>query len=226
MSQTPTPCGSLLASQPNGSGHTLKCVAWSAPASRSRSSKQRAYVFVGPATQRPEPPMPPGTRALGSLYIARHPHSWPPASLLTRLWRKMNRSFLQFHQRLPKHHHHQPAPPPVTLETEEGADLQGFLPTPADLLLDSIYGDHVHSNDGTHLNGDILDDRLWQSRWKRMVQILPTRYSVPRGAVRKRLLTILTHEWHQVRDRMDNGWMDGCSYVFFAVVVCLLLPSR
>ena len=119
-----------------------------------------------------------------------------------------------------------PAPPPVTLETEEGADLQGFFPTPADLLLDSVYGDHVHSNDGTHLNGDILDDRLWQSLWKRMVQISPTRYSVPKGAVRKRFLTILRHEWHQVRDRMDNGWMDGCSYVFFAVVVCLLPPSR
>ena len=32
---------------------------------------------------------------------------------------------------------------------EEGADLQGYTPTPADHKLSSVYGDHIHNNYGT-----------------------------------------------------------------------------
>jgi hypothetical protein len=74
-----------------------------------------------------------------------------------------------------------PELPPLT--TEEGADLDGYQLTPADKLLDSVLGDHVHANDGRHLTGGVTDDRRWQSRWMRMVQISPTRYSVPKGTV-------------------------------------------
>ena len=49
-------------------------------------------------------------------------------------------------------------PPQIT--TEAGADLKGHRLTPCDLKLRSVYGDHVHRNDGTHLAGGISDDAL------------------------------------------------------------------
>lgn len=78
---------------------------------------------------------------------------------------------------------------------EEGADLPDYKSTPADLLLDSVYGDHVHPNDGRHLDGGYSDDLKWQSRWLRIVQLAPTRYAVPKGAAGKRFLVILTQEF-------------------------------
>jgi hypothetical protein len=83
--------------------------------------------------------------------------------------------------------------PPLFVVTDVEADLPGYQPTPADLLLDTVYGDHVHDNDGTHLNGGIANDAFWQCRWKRMAQLATTRYQVPKGKVGRRFLTILTH---------------------------------
>ena len=54
---------------------------------------------------------------------------------------------------------------------EAAADLPGYAPTEADKLLDLVYGDHAHNNDRTHLSGGIAGDRMWQERWRRMVQI-------------------------------------------------------
>ena len=39
------------------------------------------------------------------------------------------------------------------LPPDEGADRDDYTVTAADRLLDSGYGDHAHTNDGTHLNG-------------------------------------------------------------------------
>ena len=52
---------------------------------------------------------------------------------------------------------------PPQISTEAGADLQGHRLTPCDHKLRSVYGDHVHRNDGTHLTGGISDDALWQT---------------------------------------------------------------
>ena len=51
--------------------------------------------------------------------------------------------------------------PTGTLAPDEGADLPGYELTAADRRLDSVYGDHIHSNDGTHLNDGIADDKKW-----------------------------------------------------------------
>jgi hypothetical protein len=110
-------------------------------------------------------------------------------------------------------------PPPVApdpINTEPGADHPAYQLTPADELLDSVLGDHVHSNDGRHLTGGVTDDCRWQTRWQRMVQISPTRYSVPKGTVGRRFLTILTNEFRQVRERK---WNSERPLVFVAVVL-------
>jgi hypothetical protein len=62
-----------------------------------------------------------------------------------------------------------------------------------------------------------MDDRLWQSRWLRMVQISPTHYAVPKGKVGRRYyLTRLIDEFHQVRERK---WNSERPLVFAAVVL-------
>ena len=40
--------------------------------------------------------------------------------------------------------------------TWQGADLSDYPLTEADRRLDSVYGDHCHLNDGTHLDGGIV----------------------------------------------------------------------
>ena len=39
--------------------------------------------------------------------------------------------------------------------------------------LTRVYGDCVHQNDGTHLDGGIRDDMVWQERWKKIVGLPP-----------------------------------------------------
>ena len=68
-----------------------------------------------------------------------------------------------------------------------------------------MYGDHVHSNDGTHLDGGIAEDGAWQDRWLRLVQGTPALYEVPRGKVGRRFLTTLIFEFQGVRERRWNS---------------------
>ena len=56
-----------------------------------------------------------------------------------------------------------------------------------------------------HLDGGIRDDQKWQSRWLRLVQIAPTRYTVPKGKVGKRFLVQLTLEFQGARERKWNS---------------------
>ena len=40
-------------------------------------------------------------------------------------------------------------------------DKLGYNPTPEDLRLWEVYGEWVHDNPGTHLDGGIRDDSAW-----------------------------------------------------------------
>jgi len=42
-------------------------------------------------------------------------------------------------------------------------DLPSTPITDADQLLDTVYGDHIHANPGSHLSGDISNDPEWQT---------------------------------------------------------------
>ena len=79
-----------------------------------------------------------------------------------------------------------------------GADLGNFSILPADNLLNSVYGDHPHHNDGCHLDGSILRDTKWQHNWKRVMQLPLTQYTVPHGSVGKQFLAILAREFEGV----------------------------
>eukprot|EP00957_Ditylum_brightwellii_P196594 14978887-Ditylum_brightwellii.AAC.1 len=70
---------------------------------------------------------------------------------------------------------------------DDGADLPGFVPSEADRRLQEVYGDTIHLNDGTHLDGGIADDGKWQERWRRIASKPQQWYEAPAGAVGRRL---------------------------------------
>jgi len=112
----------------------------------------------------------------------------------------------------------QPAqePAPIPIVTEEGADLPGYTSTEADRLLDTVYGDHPHANDGRHMDGGISDDAAFQRRWKRVAQLPTSHYKVPKGPVGKRFVKILTQELRGVRTRQ---WNSEKPLLFAAVIL-------
>ena len=84
-------------------------------------------------------------------------------------------------------------------------DLPGYVPNEVDLKLKEVYGDYLHQNDGTHLDGGIQDDAVWQERWKKLVGLPAQRYQAPGGAVGRRFLRILTQELLGIRSRKWNS---------------------
>ena len=98
------------------------------------------------------------------------------------------------------------APPSLAeFAPEIGADFPDFIPTTADGLLKSVYGDYPHHNPGTHLHGDIDDDAKWQRYHQRLTAITPNQYDLPKGRVGKRFIILMTKEWDGVRDRSWNS---------------------
>ena len=63
-----------------------------------------------------------------------------------------------------------PPPPPIEIVTEDGADHPSYSLTETDKLLDSVYGDHPHENDGTQLDGGVASNRFWFNHWKTLIQ--------------------------------------------------------
>ena len=65
----------------------------------------------------------------------------------------------------------------ATEESAEGegarGDVLGYVPTPEDLRLREIYGDWVHGNPGTHLDGGVAEDGLWQGWWSDLAVMPP-----------------------------------------------------
>ena len=53
----------------------------------------------------------------------------------------------------------------------ESGDAPRFVPTPEDLHLREVYRDLVHRNPGTHLDGRITDDWVWQEWWRDLAVI-------------------------------------------------------
>ena len=114
-----------------------------------------------------------------------------------------------------------PQPPHITILTEDGADDAGYELSKADKLLNLVYGDHPHRNAGTHLNGDIAEDTLWQGRWKKLVQIHIPTYVVPSGKVGKRFVRTLAREFKGVRERQWNSERPLC----FANAILQRVPT-
>jgi hypothetical protein len=79
-----------------------------------------------------------------------------------------------------------------------------------------VYGDTIHQNDGTHLDGGVVDDGRWQARWRRVVSRHLSLWDAPSGKVGKRFITLLANEWAGVRERR---WNSELPIVFCAVIL-------
>jgi len=90
--------------------------------------------------------------------------------------------------------------PDASLSTEPVADLPGSKVNAADQLLDSVFGDYPHQNDGCHLDGGITNDALWQRQWKCIAQLNTSLYAAPKGKVGQRFVSTLAAEFRGVRD--------------------------
>jgi hypothetical protein len=88
---------------------------------------------------------------------------------------------------------------------DEGADLPTYVLTEADKLLDSVFVDHIHHNDGSQLDGNIDDDRIFQKYWPQVAGISPVLYSVPQCRIGKIFLSCVTALLRTARNRHCNS---------------------
>ena len=88
---------------------------------------------------------------------------------------------------------------------EEDPQLQVL--TAADRKLMSVYGDTIHQNDGTHLDGGIgaFEDRKWQRLYKRIIACNLPLYDLPSGKYANTFLELQTQLWRDVRARKCNS---------------------
>ena len=101
-------------------------------------------------------------------------------------------------------------------EERSVGDLPGASISAADQLLDAVYGDHVHQNPGTHLDGGIADDKTWQNYYRRLI-IFPSsnNYDAPTGAVRCCFIQKVASILAGIKDRK---WNSECLLVFTMVI--------
>jgi hypothetical protein len=86
---------------------------------------------------------------------------------------------------------------------DEDNDLPAYALTATDLKMDTVYGDHVHWKDDTHLTGGIVDGYALQDYWRRLTVFPETFYNIPKGPTGKRLLGMLTQELSGIIDRLS-----------------------
>ena len=99
---------------------------------------------------------------------------------------------------------------------EENADLPGFHPERAHLLLQGVYGDFLHHNNGSHLDRGIMDEDVWQRCWHQIAAQSASWYATPSGAVGRRFTAILAVEWRGV---LGKSWNYERPLVFVHVVI-------
>ncbi len=99
---------------------------------------------------------------------------------------------------------------------EEDPRLQ--LLTAADQRLLGIFGNTIHLNDGTHLDGGIgvTKDVKWQRLYNRVASCSLPLYDLPNGRWAQRFLTTLTDLWVGVIQRC---WNSKQPLVFQAVIL-------
>ena len=88
---------------------------------------------------------------------------------------------------------------------EENTYLSGFTPERVHLLLQGAYGEFLHQNDRSHLDGGIKDDAAWQRCWRRLAAQSSRWYATPSGVVGRRFTAILAAEWQGVISRSLNS---------------------
>ena len=98
----------------------------------------------------------------------------------------------------------------------DAPNLPSNTASPADLKLQEVYGDYVHQNPGTHLTRGILDDAVWQDRWRRLPALPTSRYNCLDEAVGKNFITMMSVLWEGIMEAKHNAKKP---MVFMAVIL-------
>jgi hypothetical protein len=100
---------------------------------------------------------------------------------------------------------HIPESPTAKTKAPVNSDLPNHQLTEADLQFEEVYGDHVHDNDGTHLDGGIADDALWQGYWWQLVEHLSHLFDIPNDTLGKRIIELTAEGMEGLQKRKWNS---------------------
>ena len=84
-------------------------------------------------------------------------------------------------------------------------DLNDYITTPMDRKLAEVFdGEYIRANDGTQLDGGIVDDNLWQVNYPRIIIYPLSQYDLPSGPVGRLFVHLFSAEIDGVRERKWN----------------------
>ena len=91
------------------------------------------------------------------------------------------------------------------------------------MLLQGVYGDLLHHNYGSHLDGGVAEDAVWKHRWHQLAMQSSRWYDMCYVAVGRQFTSILATEWQVVQNR---SWNYERFLVFAHVVITKTLVVR
>ena len=94
-------------------------------------------------------------------------------------------------------------------------DVGNYESTPINVkLVDTFDGEYLQNNGCTHLDGNIVDDKVWQERYSDIINS-PNQYDLPSGLIEKLFVRMLAKEIDRVRARKWN--ME--KVIFFMLII-------
>ena len=91
------------------------------------------------------------------------------------------------------------------------------------LLLQGVYGEVPHPNDGSHLDRGVADDTIWKRCGQWLAAQSASSYVTPSGAVGRRFIAILVAELRRV---LNRSWNSERPLVFSHIVLTKTLGFR
>ena len=85
-------------------------------------------------------------------------------------------------------------------------DLGNYKPTPTDVKLAEVFdGEYLRNNDGTHLDGKIIDNKVWQERYRSIIIYPLSQYNLlSNGPIGKPVPCLFAKKIDGVRERKWN----------------------
>ena len=81
-------------------------------------------------------------------------------------------------------------------------DLVGYKTTQMNIKLSKIFDDeYVRINNGTHLDGEISDAKLWLERYKRVIIYPHRQYDLPRGPDGRSFVRMISNKIDRIMER-------------------------
>ena len=73
-----------------------------------------------------------------------------------------------------------PLPPNPEVSHSVEGDLRNYKPTPMDVKLVDVFDcEYLRNNDGAYLDGKIVDDKVWQERYRSIIIYPLSQYDLP-----------------------------------------------